>query len=196
MTSTTTDRRVLRTRVSLHDALISLMLEKGYEAITTKDIVDRANVGRSTFYAHYTGKDQLLRSGLEGLRAHLVAHQAEARKGEVEPRQPRFGFSLAMFEHAFANRKLYLALVGDRGGALVMHWIRQMIADLVREDFKSAREEGDSDPIQREAAVQYVAGAFVALLTWWLDRDVKLSPAQMDATFSRLAPQASAIATR
>lgn len=194
MTNTTTDRRVLRTRATLHDAMISLMLEKGYEAITTKDIVDRANVGRSTFYAHYTGKDHLFRSGFEGLRAHLVAQQREARMKEGEPCQRRFGFSLPMFEHAHANRNLYLALVGDRGGALFMHWTRQMIAELVREGFNAARDRADSDSRQREAVVQYVAGAFVALLTWWLERNVDLSPAQMDAIFSRLTPPGNALA--
>lgn len=194
MDGTTTDRRVLRTQAALHEAMISLMLEKGYEAITIKDIVDRANLGRSTFYAHYTGKDHLFRSGFEGLRGHLAAQQRDAQANRTRPGKGAFGFSLAMFEHAHANRNLYLALVGDRGGALFMHWTRRMIADLVREDFNAVGDRADSDSLQREAVVQYAAGAFVALLTWWLDRNVDLSPAQMDAIFTRLAPRASALA--
>ena len=182
----TQDRRVLRTRAMLHEAMISLMLEKGYEAITTKDIVDRANVGRSTFYSHYTGKDDLFRSGFEGLRAHLVAQQKPEQGADSESHQRRFGFSLAMFEHAHANRDLYLALVGERGGALFMHWTRQMIADLVREDLRPMAERSFPDPNEQEAAVQHVAGGYVALLTWWLDRNVSMSPAQMDAIFNRL----------
>ena len=62
------DRRVARTRGMLHEALLSLIIEKGYEAVSVEDICERANVGRSTFYAHFTGKDDLKRSGLGHLR--------------------------------------------------------------------------------------------------------------------------------
>ena len=68
----TMDRRVARTRAMLQHALISMILKKGYEAITIDDICDAANVGRSTFYAHYTSKDDLKRSGLDHLRRMLV----------------------------------------------------------------------------------------------------------------------------
>ena len=66
------DRRVQRTRDVLHQALISLMIQKGYEIITVQDIIDEANVGRSTFYAHYTSKGDLLMSGLKNLSKNLV----------------------------------------------------------------------------------------------------------------------------
>ncbi|RTM09235.1 MAG: TetR family transcriptional regulator [Hyphomicrobiales bacterium] len=70
------DRRVARTRATLQHALISLIPKKGYEAVTVEDICDAANVGRSTFYAHYTGKDDLKRRGLdEHLRALLAPRQ-------------------------------------------------------------------------------------------------------------------------
>jgi AcrR family transcriptional regulator len=63
------DRRVERTRRSLLNALNELILEKGYEKVTVQDVIDRANVGRSTFYAHFEDKDQLLLSGFEPIRA-------------------------------------------------------------------------------------------------------------------------------
>ncbi len=66
------DRRVGRTRKLLEDALHDLIVEKGYEAVTVQDIIDRANVGRSTFYAHYTDKQQLLFSHFADLEAHLA----------------------------------------------------------------------------------------------------------------------------
>jgi AcrR family transcriptional regulator len=54
------DRRIRRTRAALRQALIGLVLERGYDAVTIRDVVDRANVGRSTFYAHYPSKEDLL----------------------------------------------------------------------------------------------------------------------------------------
>jgi len=65
------DRRATRTRRSLHQALISLILRKGYDAITVQEIIDEADIGRATFYAHYRGKEDLLRGGFEALRAEL-----------------------------------------------------------------------------------------------------------------------------
>jgi AcrR family transcriptional regulator len=67
------DRRAARTRRALHGALISLILRKGYDAITVQEIIDEADVGRATFYAHYRGKEDLLRGGFEELRAELRA---------------------------------------------------------------------------------------------------------------------------
>jgi AcrR family transcriptional regulator len=78
MAKSSIDRRVARTRAMLQQAHISLIQEKGYEATTIEDICDKANVGRSTFYAHYTSKDDLRRSGLEHLRAQLAERQKEA----------------------------------------------------------------------------------------------------------------------
>ncbi len=63
-----TDRRIRRTCKSLHEALISLLLEKNYDEITVQEILDRTDVGRSTFYAHFEGKDELLVSGIHDLR--------------------------------------------------------------------------------------------------------------------------------
>jgi AcrR family transcriptional regulator len=65
------DRRAARTRRTLHDALIRLILRKGYDALTVQEIIDDADVGRATFYAHYRGKDDLLRGGFERLRNQL-----------------------------------------------------------------------------------------------------------------------------
>jgi AcrR family transcriptional regulator len=72
------DRRVARTRTMLQHALISVIRKKDYEAITISDICDAANVGRSTFYAHYTSKDDLKQSGLDHLRRMLVDRQKNA----------------------------------------------------------------------------------------------------------------------
>src|SRR5258707_15771051 len=94
------DRRVARTRATLQRALNALTLKKGYEAITIEDICEAANVGRSTLYAHYTGKDDLNRSGLEHLRQQLLDHRSAALAASDNSAKPSFAFSLPMFEAA------------------------------------------------------------------------------------------------
>ncbi len=183
------DRRIARTRATLQHALNSLILKKGYEAITITDICDAANVGRSTFYAHYTSKDDLKRSGLEPLRRLLVDRQREALATSGEIRDRSFAFSLPMFEHARDHRDHYRALVGGRGGTVSLGTIRQILSDLVRDELAAAVHKKSENIIPRELVVQYVVGAYMAVLTWWLDGGAKLPPQRIDAMFRRLATE-------
>jgi len=181
------DRRVARTRALLQQAHMSLILKKDYEAITVDEICDAANVGRSTFYAHYTSKDDLRRSGLENLRRLLVERQKDALTATGDIRDRSLGFSLTMFEHARDHLDLYRALVGGRGGAIALGTIRRILSDLIRNELAATADKKSADAIPREFVVQYVAGAFMAVMTWWLDGGAKLPPQQVDAMFRGLA---------
>jgi len=183
------DRRVARTRTMLQQAHISLILKKGYEAITVDDICDAANVGRSTFYAHYTNKDDLRRSGLEHLRKELVDRQKDALAKSGNIRDRSLGFSLTMFEHARDHIDLYKALVGGRGGAIALGTIRQILSDLVRNELAATVDKKSADVIPREFVVQYVVGSFMAVMTWWLDGGAKLPPQRINVMFRRLATE-------
>jgi AcrR family transcriptional regulator len=181
------DRRIARTRATLQHALNSLILKKGYEAITITDICDAANVGRSTFYAHYTSKDDLKRKGFEHLRKELVDRQKEALATSEDIGDRSFAFSLPMFEHARDHRDHYRALVGGRGGTVSLGTIRQILFDLVRDELAATVRKKSEDSIPGELVVQYVVGAYMAVLTWWLDGGAKLPPRRIDAMFRRLA---------
>src|SRR6266851_4865697 len=183
------DRRVARTRTMLQKAHLSLILEKGYEATTVEEICEAANVGRSTFYAHYTSKDDLRRSGLENLRRLLVDRQREALAAPGDIKDRSLGFSLTMFEHARDHVDHYRALVGGRGGTVSLGQIRQILSDLVRNEFAATVGKNSADTIPGELIVQYVVGAYMAVLTWWLDGGAKLPPKRIDEMFRRLAAE-------
>jgi len=182
----TVDRRIERTRELLHRALISLMIEKGYEVITVQDIIDRANVGRSTFYAHYVGKQDLLLSGLKNQSATLLAHQRAALAQRRSSREKRFGFSFSFFEHVHSHRDVYHAIVGRQSGTVVIGELRAMLADLVRNDLKALPPSERSSDLPRNAVIQFVVGSLMSVITWWLDERSKLSPAEANAIFERL----------
>ena len=180
------DRRVSRTRNALQQALCGLILKKGYDAISIGDICTAADVGRSTFYAHFKNKDALKRSGLEPLHKFLHTQQNESlrsRKCESRP----FAFSLAMFEHARDHSRHYRALVGGRGGTVSLAKIREILSDLVRGELATNADRRQLQSMSREFMVQYVVGSFMSVLTWWLVGGAKQSPREMDAMFRALA---------
>jgi AcrR family transcriptional regulator len=181
------DRRVARTRATLHHALISLILQKDYDAITIEEICETANVGRSTFYAHYTDKDHLHRHGIENLRSVLAEQRKDDLAGSSTVEARRLSFSRTFFEHAQDRRDLFRALAGSRGGAVAFSTIRQIICEAVRDELATIAGRGPTDSIPREVIVQYIVGAFMAVLTWWLDQGAKLPAQRVDAMFQHLA---------
>ncbi|TIT76722.1 MAG: TetR/AcrR family transcriptional regulator [Mesorhizobium sp.] len=175
------DRRAARTRRALHQALLALMLRKGYEALSVQDIIDEADVGRSTFYAHYTGKEDLLRSGFQMLRQELIEASA-ARAGAEASGDDPLGFSTAMFEHAARYADHYRTMIGGRGGAVTENEIRLILSEMVRQELPAALH-GD---VPRDFVVQFIVGAFLTALNWWFERKPKLLPSQVDAMFRSL----------
>ncbi len=172
------DRRVQRTQALLRDALMDLMLEKGYEALTIQEIIDRANVGRSTFYAHFLDKQALLESVLEELHGYL-AQQVVAPAGAPG----LLGFSLAMFQHAQSHRRLYHAMIGKQSGALVRERIQSILVELVRRELTALKPAGAAPHHPLDALVHHTVGAYMGLLTWWLDQKSPGSAEEMDRAF-------------
>lgn len=172
------DRRVARTQAALRGALIRLLRHKEYADITVQEILDEANIGRSTFYAHCSGKDQLVRLSFRLLRAELAA----ATPTEQAP-VPLLGFSLPVIQHLADHRDLYGAFAGGRVNELLFDELRQLVLDLAKRDLKHLP---GSDGIPPDVALQFVAGAFTALLAWWINSRARLAPEALDAMFQRL----------
>jgi AcrR family transcriptional regulator len=173
------DRRVARTRALLHRAHLSLLVQKGYEAVTVEDICAAADVGRSTFYAHYPNKEALHRGGLDHLRQELMREHESHGGADAGP----LAFSLPMFEHAREHLDIYRAIVGGRAGTIALEEIRAILSEIVRRALPASGQ----DSAHREFMVRHVVGAYLAVLTWWLDGGAKLPSAEMDAMFRRLA---------
>ena len=112
------DRRIQKTRKLLSQALLDLILEKGYERVTVQDILDRANVGRSTFYTHYENKELLLRDGPRNLGLSLFGGSDKpAARPETDGR--RMGFR-PLFQHVSQNLQLAKAMVGKNSGNIML----------------------------------------------------------------------------
>lgn len=180
-------RRVQRTRQLLEAALLSLIKEKPFDTISVQEVIDRANVGRATFYAHYENKVDLLTTGFEGLEQALRERQREARSRETNPGERMFTFSHALLAHAHEHREVFPAMLGKRGGAVIQHALRNLLVQLIREEVKTTSSPGSADSIPPEAIVQFIAGGLFGLLTWWLNGKTKLSVQDANRIFRRLS---------
>jgi len=168
------DRRIARTQRLLHEALLQLILERGWDAVSVQDVCERADVGRSTFYVHFADKEELLVSGFDGVRQMLRERAAERAP------QP-LGFTLGLLEHARENQRLFRALLGKRTAQVVHRAFVATVGDLVAADVAAVTPPG---PL-REASVRYLAGAFWELLLWWGEQP-NASPVEVDEVFRRL----------
>lgn len=175
------DRRVLKTKRALRDALFASMMEKGYDATHIADIAERANVGRSTFYAHFADKEDLLQESLRGLKQHLV--EAAKARGLAAP-HPGLRFSLPMLEHVLEVRPFIRALASKGGATPVQKHLHWMLTELVREELETARSEL---PGPLELVAEFVVGAFLAVCFWWLDGHEELGAEEVDRVFRGLA---------
>jgi AcrR family transcriptional regulator len=178
------DRRIARTRQLLLGSLIELILEKGYETITVQDIIDRANVGRSTFYSHFQDKEHLLLSGSEKLHGVF-----EDFRSQSSPERSNWDFSLALFRHAEEQRPAFKALLGKQVGTVVLDRMRESLEMFLAEHFQRVWPGKDS-PVPLDVFVQYLVSALLGLLTWWLDRDISCGAEQMNTYFQRLTEPA------
>ena len=180
------DRRIQRTRNTLHQALMALVLEGKYDDITVQQILDRANVGRSTFYTHFQDKDELVMWGTEHLRETLTAAQQSA-----VPRTDIVRFSRAMFEHAHDYRKVYRALVTSSVWPHVRQRVQNILADLIRRELKRPPKS----KLPPELFVHYLASTVMTVMTWWIDRNNPLTPAEIDQVFRELVQPTIAAVT-
>jgi AcrR family transcriptional regulator len=175
------DLRVRRTRDTLGDALVELMHEKVFEDITVQQVLDRAGVGRSTFYTHYRDKNDLFISDVEDFfeRMSDLLQQRGENSNRVAPVQE-------LFAHISDAREFYAALVVsgkindtlEMGRACLARGIERRLAQL-----PVARVIA---PLSRAAMAQGFAGALFSLLAWWIDHGMTASPKQMDEMFHHM----------
>jgi Transcriptional regulator len=180
-----TDRRVQKTQDLLHGALASLIHEKSYDAIVVKEILARANVGRSTFYTHFRDKDELLDSGIRDmLRASATA--APMRSTGSADRILRF--SLPILEHIERYRDASDSPVDAKKLAVVHEHLEQVLVELIVDDLKRAgqchRESEFSVPC--DLLARHVASTFLLVLSWWVEFGQPLQSRKVNDLFRAL----------
>ncbi|NTU45466.1 MAG: TetR/AcrR family transcriptional regulator [Chlorobiaceae bacterium] len=181
------DRRISRTRRLMHEALMALIVEKGYEAVTVQDILDCADVGRSTFYAHYRDKDELLLSSFEHLRTLFEQQQQALLTSKRTGRDPAVNFVLELFRHTGEHHKLYKAIAGKQSGEMILKYFHRYLYNLLIGPHTEMMKQRTTPPVPVEVTTHYLVSSLLSLITWWLDSNMPYSPEKMDEMFRILS---------
>lgn len=201
------DLRVRRTQANLREALIDLIEEKGFDAVTVGDIAERAMVNRTTFYRHYSDKYALvtgifeeavtqifreigpLPGNLEGLLSSWSELDAEAAQSYIESQLAAWS---AFFEHVAKHARLYRVMLGKRGSSWFTVQMRDYFAEAMRSRARTLSAAGlgatnDPQAAPAEFVIISLAHWLVGMLAWWIENGMTYSPQQMTLWFARFA---------
>src|SRR6266853_2843612 len=175
------DRRARRTRDALGDALVELMQERPFKSIKVQDVLDRAEVGRSTFYTHYRDKEDLFLSDVEDFwefASTMIERSGEDSKRVAPVRE--------LFTHVAEAKVFRDALVASGNVHDVMELGQGQFARAIEHRLMKLSTAKGTSPGQFAAVAHALAGAWLSSLSWWIDRGMPLSAAEMDCAFHRL----------
>ena len=187
------DRRQKKTRTAIFDAFSRLLARVSYSQITVQQIADEANVGRTTFYAHFPTKDDLLRELCTELFEHVFSDEPEAESthdfssAEAEPLAVVTHILYHLREH---GRTLLVLLTSDNGG-LFQEYFHRYFDELVMEHILEGREEAptaepSAPELSHELLVEHISASFVNIVRWWLRSEMTQSPEAIAGYFMSL----------
>lgn len=164
-----TDRRAARTRRELHRALFSLLEKRTYEAITVVEICEQADVGRSAFYEHFRGKDDLFRVGFAQLEKELSTALSASCATDVA--RDRRIVVHALFSHAAGHARLYRAIARGHAGRVADVTIANILSPYL---LPLLGDGGETPSVVLDLRLRTTLGALLAALHWWLERGARL----------------------
>ena len=164
---------------------MSLIHEKPYDTIAVTEILERANVGRSTFYTHFQDKDELLASGIHDM---LGSAQSAALSSAAKGSERIIWFSLPIFVYLYRHRRTGESRMGTRSRALIHEHLRRVIAELISDEVRKECQERHqaAGQISPDLLIQYVASTFILVLNWWVESRSPLPPNEVNDLFRAL----------
>ncbi|MFF5979508.1 TetR/AcrR family transcriptional regulator [Streptomyces olindensis] len=182
------DRRVRRTQATLHSALIELVAGRDLAHITVADVAERADINRSTFYAHYQDVHELAEAACTAMIDDLIASLPEPDQVSSDPKQGVTESMRQFFARFGEHANLYRSLLGPQGSARIIDYVRRRVTEGIHASTRPTHP-GDEIPPGASAnahdvSAAFVAGALVGVAIDWLQRGCPQSPAEMAALVS------------
>ncbi len=178
------DRRQIKTRQAIFSAFVKLLETKRYEKITVQEILDEANIGRSTFYAHFETKDELLKAICKELFGHIIDSAIDKThthglysKGET----PQSVFCY-LLQHLQENDNNILGLLSCESSEIFLRYFKDSLNELIQTQFVNHSRMKNQD-LPQDFLVNHISGSFVEMVLWWLKGREKHTPEELDHYF-------------
>lgn len=178
------DRRQQKTRTAIFSAFASLLAEKSYSKITVQKIIDAANVGRTTFYAHFETKDDLLKELCEELFGHIIGSAMDCTHthGLYSDGSAPESVFCHLLQHLQENDKNIIALLSCESSEMFLRFFKDSLNELVRSQFINQNRKANTD-IPEDFLINHISGSFVEMVLWWIKGHRKQTPEDLDRYF-------------
>lgn len=178
------DRRQQKTRTAIFSAFTSLLAEKSYSKITVQEIIDAANVGRTTFYAHFETKDDLLKELCEELFGHIIGSAMDCTHthGLYSDGSAPESVFCHLLQHLQENDKNIIALLSCESSEMFLRSFKDSLNELVRSQFINQNRKANTD-IPEDFLINHISGSFVEMVLWWIKGHRKQTPEDLDRYF-------------
>lgn len=178
------DRRQKKTRIAIFTAFSRLLTKKSYNRITIQEIIDTANVGRTTFYAHFETKDDLLKALCEELFGHIIdsamdcTHTHGLYSDGIAPES----VFCHLLQHLQENDSNILGLLSGESREIFLRYFKDSLNDLVRSHFVAQNRKNNLD-IPQDFLINHISASFVEMVLWWIHGRMKQTPSELDRYF-------------
>ena len=181
--ATELDRRKRKTRSAIFDAFTQLLAEKSYSHITVQQIIDAADIGRTTFYAHFDTKDDLLRALCEELFGHIIGSAADCShtRGLYSNGTAPKSVFCHLLRHLQENDRNILGLLSGESSEIFLRYFKDSLCELIRTQYMANRPTNPAVP--QDFLINHIAGSFVEMVRWWIRNRMKQSPEELDQCF-------------
>ena len=178
------DRRQQKTRTAIFSAFTSLLAEKSYSKITVQEIIDAANVGRTTFYAHFETKDDLLKELCEELFGHIIGSAMDCThtNGLYSDGSAPESVFCHLLQHLQENDRNIIALLSCESSEMFLRFFKDSLNELVRSLFINQNRKANTD-IPEDFLINHISGSFVEMVLWWIKGHRKQTPEDLDRYF-------------
>lgn len=178
------DRRQQKTRTAIFTAFSALLAQKSYNKITVQEIIDTANVGRTTFYAHFETKDDLLKALCEELFGHIISSAMDCTHthGLYSEKDAPESMFCHLLQHLQENDNNICGLLSCESSEIFLRYFRESLNKLVQNQFVSQNRTMNTE-VPQDFLVNHISGSFVEMVLWWLRGRMKQIPEELDQYF-------------
>ena len=178
------DKRQIKTRQAIFSAFVKLLETKRYEKITVQEILDEAVIGRSTFYAHFETKDELLKAVCKELFGHIIdsAMDKTHTHGLYSKSEAPQSVFCHLLQHLQENDNHILGLLSCESSDIFLRYFKDSLNELIKTQFVHHNRRDNQD-IPQDFLVNHISGSFVEMVLWWLKDKKSHTPEELDCYF-------------